>query len=175
MIIYVQWTIKYLLFITALLYILKFYMSSKSRQKLFQIDEEKIQYLLFCDNSDTEDAIELDEEDIGFLKKDLDHIAENVKVANFEPVEVVIDPPIQSSNANTSTASSLQANEQKSMSSEEVKYRWKKVEPGLEVSNAISNNSIDFDYGQILLPLETTATPFEVFRKVSKFDQLLQD
>ena len=42
MIVYVQWTIKYLLFITAFLYNLKFCMASKSRQKLFQIGEEKI-------------------------------------------------------------------------------------------------------------------------------------
>ena len=49
------------------------------------------------------------------------------------------------------------------------------IDPVSEVSRAILINIIEFEYGQILLPLEKTATPFETFKKVSKFDQFLMD
>ena len=49
------------------------------------------------------------------------------------------------------------------------------IDPVSEVSRAILINIIEFKYGQILLPLEKTATPFETFKKVSKFDQFLMD
>ena len=82
-------------------------MASRSRKKLFQVDGDKIQYLLFCDNSDTEDALQLDEKDLGFLESDVDHIAHNVHAADLEPLKVVIEPPIQYSNSSSSTASNL--------------------------------------------------------------------
>ena len=44
-------------------------MVSRSRQKLFQVDGDKIQNLLFCNNSDAEDTLQLDEEELGFFKK----------------------------------------------------------------------------------------------------------
>ena len=116
---------------------------------------------------------------MGFLENDVDHIEHNVHAADLEPLEVVIEPPIQYSTSSSSTASDLQTNEQnlyvKAKLSKEIKYRWKKIDPISEVSSAILNNNIEFEYGQILLPLEKTATPFEIFKKVSKFDQFLID
>ena len=154
-------------------------MASRSRQKLFQVDGDKIQNLLFCDNSDTEDTLQLDEEDLGFLENDVDHIAHNVHAADLEPLEVVIEPPIQYSTFSSSAASDLQTNEQNLCAfaklSKKIKYRWKKIDPISEVSSATLNNNIEFKYGQILLPFEKTATPFEIFKKVSKFDQFLID
>ena len=116
---------------------------------------------------------------MGFLENDVDHIEHNVHAADLEPLEVVIEPPIQYSTSSSSAASDLQTNEQNlyvnAKLSKEIKYRWKKIDPISEVSSAILNNNIEFEYGQILLPLETTATPFEIFKKVSKFDQFLID
>ena len=86
-------------------------MASRSRQKLFQVDGDKIQNLLFCDNSDTEDTLQLDEENLGFLENDVDHIAHNVHAADLEPLEVVIEPPIQYSISSSSAVSDLQTNE----------------------------------------------------------------
>ena len=144
---------------------------------MFQVDGDKIQNLLFCDNSDTEDTLQLDEENLGFLENDVDHIAHNVHTADLEPLDVVIEPPIQYSTSSSSAASDLQINEQNlyvnAKLSEEIKYWWKKIDPVSEVSSTILNNNIEFEYGQILLPLEKTATPFKIFKKVSKFDQFL--
>ena len=146
-------------------------MASRSRQKLFQVDGDKIQNLLFCNNSDAEDTLKLDKEDLGFLENDVDHIAHNVHAADLEPLEVVIEPPIQYSTSSSSAASDLQTNEQNmyvnAKLSKEIKCKWKKIDPVSEVSSTILNNHIEFEYGQILFPLEKTTTPFEIFKKVS--------
>ena len=52
-------------------------MSSKSRQKLFQLHENKIHQILFCDNSDAKDALELDKENLGFLENVKEHVEKN--------------------------------------------------------------------------------------------------
>ena len=147
------------------------------KTKLFQVGGDKIQNLLFCDNGDTEDTLQLDKENLGFLENNVDHIAHNVHAADLEPLEVVIEPPTQYSTSSSSAASDLQTNEQNlyvnAKLSKEIKYRWKKIDPVSEVSSTILNNNIEFEYGQILLPLEETATPFKIFKKVSKFDQFL--
>ena len=152
-------------------------MASWSRQKLFQVDSDKIQYLLFCDKSDTEDALQLDEEDLGFLESYVDHILHNVHAANLEPLEVVITLPFQYLTSTSCAASDLQTNEQNlyvnAKLSKEIKYRWKKIDPVSEVSNSILNNNIEFEYGQILLPLDKAPTLFETFKKESKFNQFL--
>ena len=131
----------------------------------------KFKNLLFCDNSDTEDTLQLDKEDLGFLENDVDHIAHNVHAADLEPLEVVIEPPIQNSTSSSSAASDLQTNEQNlcvyAKLSKEIKYRWKKIDPISEISSATLNNNIEFKYGQILLPFEKTATPFEIFKKAN--------
>ena len=147
------------------------------KTKLFQVGGDKIQNLLFCDNGDTEDTLQLDKENLGFLENNVDHIAHNVHAADLEPLEVVIETPTQYSTSSSSTASDLQTNEQNlyvnAKLSKEIKYRWKKIDPVSEVSSTILNNNIEFEYGQILLPLEETATPFKIFKKVSKLDQFL--
>ena len=46
-------------------------MLSKNKTRLFEPNEESVNQLLFRDNSDTEDALPLDDENIGFLEDDL--------------------------------------------------------------------------------------------------------
>ena len=144
------------------------------KTKVVQVDGDKIQNLLFCNNSDAEDTLKLDEEDLGFLENDIDHIAHNVHAADSKPLEVVIEPPIQYSTFSSSAASDLQKNEQNlyvnAKLSKEIKCKWKKIDPVSEVSGNTLNNNIEFEYGQILFPLEKTATPFEIFKKIGKFD-----
>ena len=55
----------------------------------FQINDENVDQILFCDKSDTEEALVLDEEDIGFLQQDVEHLEDNNK-AN-ETMEVIIE------------------------------------------------------------------------------------
>ena len=46
---------------------------SKSTQ-VFEVNEDNVQQILFCDESDTEEVLTLDEEDIRFLTNDMDHL-----------------------------------------------------------------------------------------------------
>ena len=45
-------------------------MPQVEKSECIKFHENDIQQLLFCDNSDTEQALTLDEEDIGFLNID---------------------------------------------------------------------------------------------------------
>ena len=59
--------------------------------RIFQINDENVDQILFCDKSDTEEALVLDEEDIGFLQQDVEHLEDNNK-AN-ETMEVILNLP----------------------------------------------------------------------------------
>ena len=48
--------------------------------------------VLFCNDSDSEDALALDDKDLGFLEDNLDQLDSNAN--NYDnPVEVYIEPP----------------------------------------------------------------------------------
>ena len=59
------------------------------RSRLFQVYETQIEKILFCENSDSEDALQLDAEDINFLTADNDYAKENMK--SGEVLECTID------------------------------------------------------------------------------------
>ena len=63
---------------------------SKSTQ-VFEVNQDNVQQILFCDESDTEEVLTLDEEDIRFLTNDMDHL-QRKKDADGT-VEVTIEPP----------------------------------------------------------------------------------
>ena len=46
---------------------------------VFQLNDNEIHQILFCDNSDTEDALIADDKDIGFLESDIEQL-EKTKV-----------------------------------------------------------------------------------------------
>ena len=82
--------------------------------------------ILFCDKSDIEEALVLDEEDIGFLQQDVEHLEDNNK-AN-ETMEVIIESSqAQASSTHTSkssdTGNASQAFVQKITSSKERKIQ----------------------------------------------------
>ena len=52
---------------------------------------------MFCDNSDTEDALIADDEDIGFLESDIEQLEKNKDSPADSPVEVIIEHPGTSS------------------------------------------------------------------------------
>ena len=54
-------------------------MLPSAKNRVFQLNDYEIQQLLFCDNSDTEDALIADDEDIGFLESDIEQL-EKTKV-----------------------------------------------------------------------------------------------
>ena len=61
-------------------------MSTKKR--LFQLNNTEVNQILFCDDSDTEDVLQLDNEDIRFLESDMATVQ---KPDSPDQVEVVIE------------------------------------------------------------------------------------
>ena len=62
---------------------------SNKQKRFFQLSDEKVSQILFCDESDTEDALILDQKDLSFLKNDL----EMLEKSPLDQIEVTIEPP----------------------------------------------------------------------------------
>ena len=52
-------------------------MAKSKSTRVFEVNEDNVQQILFCDESDTEEVLALDEEDIQFLTDDMDHLERN--------------------------------------------------------------------------------------------------
>ena len=61
------------------------------RKKLFHLTESEVNQVLFCDNSDDQEGLTLDDEDLGLLEKDLEFIEKNGEMDYV--VEINIEPP----------------------------------------------------------------------------------
>ena len=135
-------------------------MPKAQKQKLFQLQDTEIQQILFCDNSETEDGLELDNEDLQFLEQDVEQIEQNPDIGQ------TLD-----SNHTTSTVTS------QPMPNEDICFKWKKIKPNSSnlVQQAFTSTNGSFDYGKIILPLDSEATPYEIFAKVTNFDEFIQD
>ena len=92
--------------------------------RIFQIHDGNVDQILFCDESDTEDALVLDEEDIGFLQEDVEHL--EAKNNPNETMEVVIESSEAQISAQTSNDNSSQTYIQK-RTPEEKKIQWRCV------------------------------------------------
>jgi len=60
---------------------------------------------------------------------------------------------------------------------EDVSFKWKKVKPNTSQSRNPAPSSTDatFDYGKVLLPLNSESTPYEIFVQVTNFNKFIQD
>ena len=56
------------------------------RKKLFHLTESEINQVLFCDNSNEEEGLTLNHEDLGFLEKDLKFTEKNGEVDDMVEV-----------------------------------------------------------------------------------------
>ena len=145
--------------------------------RYFHVQEDQVQHLLFCDNSNTEDALPLDEEDLEFLENDVDAIEQAADgVIETEAIEVVINPPSTSFDPLQNQNFAECSNSSSSVSSliRDVKFSWNKEKPSNSIKSGTSLQS-SFDYGKLLLPVISELSPYEVFEKVANFDKFLQD
>ena len=62
---------------------------SNKQKRFFQLSDEKVSQILFCDESDTEDALILDQKDLSFLKNDIEMLEESP----LDRIKVTIEPP----------------------------------------------------------------------------------
>ena len=58
--------------------------------KVFEVTDKVVNRILFSDDSDDEEQLLLDDEDLEFLKNDFDYVESK---DNADKIEVVIQPP----------------------------------------------------------------------------------
>ena len=96
--------------------------------RLFYLKESEVEQILFCDNSNNEDNLILDEEDIGFLEEDIQSVENTNHSGDYDAV-VVIDPP--TAGMPPDAVDSEPSTSQKELASSETEqvFEWKKYHP----------------------------------------------
>ena len=61
-------------------------------ERHFLLIDDKNEQIFFCDNSDNEKALNLDEEDVSFLEHDVQEAERSTGTSINPPVEVIIEP-----------------------------------------------------------------------------------
>ena len=147
-------------------------MPSKLRKKVFQIQENEIQQLLFCDNSDTEDALMLDEEDIGFLEEDCS-VIDCQKNPDQDAVEVTIEPSIGNSNEDNVQNNTEAVSSDDLTTSADVDLFWKVF----NTSPEHVSSSHDINWGEVTLEnqIELKLSPYEIFMSVANFENFIKE
>lgn len=158
-------------------------MSSKNRLRLFEVNENSVNQLLFCNDSDTEDALALDDEDIGFLEDDIAQMNLNANTDD-DPVEVYIEPPQGHEPEMMSIDQQLGCEEleelplqnEPSSTSTPLSFSWKRLtdSPVNHQSRLEYESSTSFEFGKVTIDLEDK-TPYEVFNKVSGFEDFIKN
>ena len=148
------------------------------------VNEKSVNQVLFRNNSDTEDALALDDEDLGFLEDDLDQLDSN---ANNDdgPVEVYIEPPqrhdpektsFSGQQSNCKEVEELPFQDAPTSTSTPLSFDWKKVTNSSynQQQQLQHESSIVFDFGKVTTELKNE-TPYEVFNKVAGLEDFLKD
>ena len=167
---------------------------SNNKDKVFHLNAAEVNQILFCDESDTEDALPLDDEDINFLESDMDLLSINRPNAGGQ-MEVVIEPSsmtqrpnqdgtdCQSTRMTTSesespSTSSLPSATTTATVSTDTTFKWKKMSKMRQKALAekrLQQQPAESEFGEILLELEAETTPYQVFEKIANFDAFLTD
>ena len=159
-------------------------MSSKNKLRLFEVNEKSVNQVLFCNDSDTEDALALDDEDLGILEEDLDQLDPNTN-NDDDSVEVYIEPSQRHDPEKTSfSGQQLNSKEVKKLpfqdppisTSTPLSFDWKKVTDSSsnQQQQLQHESSSVFDIGKVTIELENEI-PYEVFNKVAGFEDFLKD
>ena len=143
---------------------------SRSR-KQFQLTDAEINRILFCDESDTEDALVLDDEDIDFLEDDVTQMEES---SNTEDIMVVIDPPNDAMVPVDDIGESSAGVHVPQSSEVPTRYAWKTV-TSENAQAFVSETGASFEYEKVLITTSDDPNPYEIFEKVARFDYFLSD
>ena len=142
---------------------------SNKQKRFFQLSDEKVSQILFCDESDTEDALILDQEDLSFLKNDIEVLEESP----LEQIEVTIEPP-ENFAADTKECS---VEESCNSTHNETVFHWKKISVSKQKSIAAKYKLKEYNsaqFGNILLNFDgKEITPYLVFEVLTKFEDFL--
>ena len=139
---------------------------SNKQKRFFQLSDEKVSQILFCDESDTEDALILDQKDLSFLKNDL----EMLEKSPLDQIEVTIEPP-ENFAADTKECS---AEGSCNSTHNETVFHWKKISVSKQKSIAAKYELKEYNsaqFGNILLNFDgKEITPYLVFEVLTKFE-----
>ena len=141
---------------------------SRSR-KQFQLTDAEINRILFCEESDTEDALVLDDEDIDFLEDDVTQMEES---SNTEDIMVVIDPPNDAMVPVDDIGESSAGVHVPQSSEVPTRYAWKTV-TSENAQAFVSETGASFQYEKVLITTSDDPNPYEIFEKVARFDKIL--
>ena len=159
---------------------------SNNKDKVFHLNAAEVNQILFCDESDTEDALPLDDEDINFLESDMDLLSINRPNTGGQ-MEVVIESSsmtqrpnqdgtdCQSTRMTTSesespSTSSLPSATTTATVSTDTTFKWKKMSKMRQKALAekrLQQQPAESEFGEILLELEAETTPYQVFEKIA--------
>ena len=149
-------------------------MSNKAN-KVFEVTDKEVNRILFGDDSDDEEQLLLDDEDLEFLENDLDYVESN---DNVDKIEVVIEPPA-GDDMNTEKPNDLQKAFSSSVSTpaqEEPSFYWTKILPQSSTIDFSNHNAHDssYEFGKILIEKTDNPTAYEVFEEVTHFNDFLK-
>ena len=175
--------------------------SRAKKDRIFHVGHSKISEILFCDNSDSEDTLRSDDEDIGFLEGDVELFEKNKSSIN-EFAEVTIELPepgtsniqkasrltgtqqarrlIEDQSPSISKAIDNQTQLQNSATHEPISLKWNKCPCAQNPSQPTNttgslSSASDYEFGKILIDVSNTSSPYEVFNNVAKFEKILEE
>ena len=125
-------------------------MSNKAN-KVFEVTDKEVNLILFGDDSNDEEQLLLDDEDLELLENDLDYFESG---DNVDKIEVVIEPPA-GNDMNAEKPNDLQ--EASSLVStpaqEEPSFYWTKILPQFSTIDSSNHNVPDTsnEFGKILI------------------------
>ena len=128
------------------------------------MSDAEINRILFCDDSDTEDALVLDDEDIDFIEDD---VAEMKANSNTEDISVIIDTPIDAMIPvdDVGESSSVQS----TTSKVPIRFTWKTVTS--ENAHAfVCEINASFEFEKVLINTSDDPNPYKIFEKVARLE-----
>ena len=147
-----------------------------NQQRVFHLNSEKINQILFCDNSDTEDFLALDNEGVKFLEQDILHLENS---ALQEALEVTIDPAVVFQSP--SHKDSITTKQISSIASTDTQFNCKelsdsKLEAKAKKYKEQRLSDIGIEFGKVLLDVNRgETTPYQVFEKLIKFENFITE
>ena len=154
-----------------------------SKERIFHLSAEEVSQILICDDSDTEDALPLDQEDVEFLEEDLEQHLQSS--ASEEVIEVAIETQNFSQTPAEDEMDSTHSQRASSSNcvtdaATDTNFSWKELSTRKQkqVAEKLENRKDinPIQYGQILLDFDSDEeTPYQVFDKLAKFDSFITD
>lgn len=138
---------------------------------IFELNEESVSQILLADNSDDEDALQLDEEDQIFLTQDDDQGATYVEIdsSSARLQSPQLPTRSQSPQPSTSTAEPVAAED---IRNSIVTFKWNQ-----RTYKPNNFEEVDYEFGKVQVCNQIdkeSLTPFDIFKEVTNHVVLLQ-